>query len=340
MEAMALESVYSLDVRPYAAAAVRDIFDMMLDMEIDYLPRMEQSYLYGPRYLGAVDLAGTVLGTVQIQVGATLACRLAAAMLGVPGEEPDESEVRDVLGELTNMVGGTVKSALCDAGFGCELSSPAITTGKDFTAENDAMVQIVYLTFYHQDMPFLVEVGLKDGENAALARPAKGLAAGALGGGIATFDVEGCVSGTVTEVFEMMLGMTLEPVAVPAPDGSGAKRFAAAVSMAGQVLGRLSLEVGEAFGRQMAAAMLGFAPEEIEGGEEIKDVVGELTNMVGGNLKSSLCDAGLTCELSPPGFTSGHDFEVDLLAMSRREIFAFRSGQHVLTVDVGLKPPD
>lgn len=338
MEAIALEAVPFIDVRPVAAAAVRDVFDMMLDMELDYLPEMEQPYLYGPRYLGAVDLAGTVQGTVKIQAGVTLAGRMAAAMLGMPGEEPDELEVRDVLGELTNMVGGAVKSALCDAGFGCELSSPAITTGKDFTAENGALAHVVYLTFYHRDMPFLVEVGLKEGD--AIQPEVKGgrLPESDRSGAIGRFDIAGGVSGTVTEVFEMMLGMPLEPAEGGTPDGSG-RRFAGAVSFAGQVLGRLSLEVGEGFGRQMAAAMLGMSPSEIEGGEEIKDVVGELTNMVGGNLKSALCDAGLTCELSPPGFTSGHDFEVDLLAMARRETLAFRWGDHVLVVDVGLKPP-
>ena len=339
MQVIEVETLYRFDVRHVAAGAVKDVFDMMLDMEIDYLPEMEQPYLYGPRFLGAVELAGSVLGTIKIQAGRTLARRMTAAMLGLDPDEPGTEAVCDVVGELTNMVGGSVKSALCDAGLPCALSSPAITTGKDFKADSGDPDRIVYLTFYHQDMPFLVEVGLKQGELAASPVPGQTAEGHVCSDVICTLDVRGSVAGTIVETFDMMLGMRLDPTDPPAGDGIGSRRYVGSVSMAGQVLGRLNLEIGERFGRQMAAAMLGMDVSEIEGSEEIKDVVGELTNMLGGSLKSALCDAGLGCELSPPGFTSGSDFKVALINMTRCETFAYRWQDHVLVVAVGLKAP-
>ena len=339
MQAIEMETFNRFDVRPVAAAAVTDIFAMMLEMELDYLPEMEQPYLYGPRFLGAVELAGSMLGTIKIQAGKTLARRMTATMLGLGPDEPDTETICDVIGELTNMVGGSVKSALCDAGLPCALSSPAITTGKDFKSDSGDLDRIVYLTFYHQDMPFLVEVGLKQGEKAAATAPAQTADGDVCSDAICTFDVRGSVADTIVATFDMMLGMSLEPTDPPADEGIGSRRYVGSVSMAGQVLGRLNLEIGERFGRQMAAAMLGLDVDEIEGSEEIRDVIGELTNMLGGSLKSALCDAGLGCELSPPGFTSGSDFKVALLNMTRCETFAYRWQDHVVVVAVGLKVP-
>ena len=49
--------------------------------------------------------------------------------------------------------------------------------------------------------------------------------------------------------------------------------------------------------------------DKIEGEDDVKDVIREMCNMVGGNLKSAFCDAGLICEFSPPSFTTGNDFK-------------------------------
>jgi CheY-specific phosphatase CheX len=80
------------------------------------------------------------------------------------------------------------------------------------------------------------------------------------------------------------------------------------VSFAGKAMGSINLHFSEAFARLVTAAMLDMDEDDIEGDEEVHDVVGELSNMVGGDLKSRLCDAGLTCELSIPTITSGREF--------------------------------
>jgi len=67
----------------------------------------------------------------------------------------------------------------------------------------------------------------------------------------------------------------------------------------------------------------GMDEDEIEGDEEVHDVVGELSNMIGGDLKSRLCDAGLTCELSIPTITSGKEFQVQPKGWTRHERFVF-----------------
>ena len=54
-------------------------------------------------------------------------------------EEVGDPEVNDVIGELCNMIGGTLKSNLCDAGFSCQLSLPAVLRGADLQIETPGL---------------------------------------------------------------------------------------------------------------------------------------------------------------------------------------------------------
>ena len=99
----------------------------------------------------------------------------------------------------------------------------------------------------------------------------------------------------------------------------------------------VSIHVGDKFSRQLAAEMLGMEIEELEGDEEVKDMMGELGNIIGGNLKSAFNDAGLACALSTPSFTTGTDFRIESFNMEKYERFAFRSDDNIVFVELGVK---
>jgi flagellar motor switch protein FliN len=109
------------------------------------------------------------------------------------------------------------------------------------------------------------------------------------------------------------------------------------VSFAGDATGMVSIHASDKFSREMAAEMLGMEVEEIEGHDEIRDMMGEMGNIVGGNLKSAFTDAGLMCALSTPSFTSGTDFTIEALNMENYERFAFRFGNNIVFVEMGVK---
>ena len=87
----------------------------------------------------------------------------------------------------------------------------------------------------------------------------------------------------------------------------------------------------------MTAAMLGIEDDEVEGEEDVKDVISEVCNIVGGNLKSKFCDSGMTCQLSPPAFTKGSDFKIESLNTARHERYVFLHVQHPIIIDVGVR---
>jgi len=60
------------------------------------------------------------------------------------------------------------------------------------------------------------------------------------------------------------------------------------------------------------AAMLGLPEAEIEdAGDDVKDAVGEIANMVAGRMKNRLLDNDLVFEISLPSVISGHQYEVE-----------------------------
>jgi len=150
-------------------------------------------------------------------------------------------------------------------------------------------------------------------------------------------DLRGFISGAMTEVFDTMLSMDIEPEDGGAQASVDGERIVGSVGFAGKAVGSVNIQVNEAFARSITAAMLGMEEDEIEGDEEVHDVIGELSNMVGGDLKSRLCDGGLDCELSIPSITTGSDFKTEIKGWERHESLIFRHQEQFALVDVYMK---
>jgi len=83
--------------------------------------------------------------------------------------------------------------------------------------------------------------------------------------------------------------------------------------------------------------MLDMEPDDFDDPDEVKDVIGEVCNMVSGSLKSAICDADFDCRISPPSFTAGSDFEMECLRLDREEKYAFSHAADSFIVEIGLK---
>ncbi len=150
-----------------------------------------------------------------------------------------------------------------------------------------------------------------------------------------SLDLKGFVTKATVDIFDTMLSMKMEPLDQPATlEGH---HIVGTVSFAGEVMGNIKIDVTQAFGRLMAAEMLGMEVDELDDQEDVHDVIGEVSNMVGGDLKSRLCDAGFTCELSIPSIASGSDFHMESFDWTRHESFAFRCQGHVSSVELYIR---
>jgi len=76
----------------------------------------------------AVAVDGPWRGTVRLSAPRPLAARCAAAMLGLESGAVDSTSVADALGELANVVGGSLKALLPPV---CHLSLPFVVRTDD-----------------------------------------------------------------------------------------------------------------------------------------------------------------------------------------------------------------
>ena len=157
----------AFDLPAVLRGATQEVFDTMLSMEL--AEQENQAFPEASRIVGSVSLAGVVSGTVNVHVGHAFACQITSNMLGMEPDEIDsDEEVHDVIGELSNMIGGDLKSRLCDAGLTCELSIPSITSGKDFNIESKGWAVNEIVCFQYQNHIALIEAFLKNGNESAI----------------------------------------------------------------------------------------------------------------------------------------------------------------------------
>lgn len=156
-------------------------------------------------------------------------------------------------------------------------------------------------------------------------------------GDIVKLDLKSIAVNSTKQVFSTMLSMPIDVVGTSDGSGPVGSRVVGSVSFAGDVLGNIYIDVSQDFAKKMAAAMLGMEPDEIEDDEEINDVIGEVSNMIGGDMKSKLCDAGFPCQLSIPNITRGLNFQIDSVGWVRHERIGFNREGNLAMVDIYIK---
>jgi chemotaxis protein CheX len=82
------------------------------------------------RLTAAVHMTGDWSGAVLLECGRQQACRFAGRFLSIDPPDRVDDVVRDVLGELVNMIGGNMKCVLTR---GIQLSMPSVVDGSDYS---------------------------------------------------------------------------------------------------------------------------------------------------------------------------------------------------------------
>lgn len=97
-------------------------------------PSPEPHVAGGPSDVAAwVTISGAWSGSVRIRLPPSLATRLARELLQVEPSSTDDPGVRDVAGEVANMIGGNLKALLPEP---CRLSLPQVVIPATPTASD------------------------------------------------------------------------------------------------------------------------------------------------------------------------------------------------------------
>jgi chemotaxis protein CheX len=85
--------------------------------------------------------------------------------------------------------------------------------------------------------------------------------------------------------------------------------------------------------QEIAAALLGMEPSEVNA-DDMPDAIGEVTNMIAGNFRTRLTDAGYPCAISIPTVIIGSDFYTKYQSDVRRTLCPFQMGDQEVFVEL------
>lgn len=151
----------SLNLKGIVSKAIVEVCKTMLSMEVTVEDSQAGDAPENERIVGTVSFAGNVSGSCHVHLPRVFAFSMAGAMMDMDPDELESEEVEDAVGEICNMIGGTLKSQLVDGGLACALSIPSITAGSDFHIQSKGWLRKERLTFHHLQDRALVEVFLK-----------------------------------------------------------------------------------------------------------------------------------------------------------------------------------
>lgn len=118
--------------------AVQSVFRTMLHRQATLTQRLDASTpgLKSAQILGSVGFIGAADGLIYLCLSESFAKILSGSMMGMTAAEIENGGpevVQDALGEITNMTVGGFKNTLCDLGYPCKLTLPAIVRGDNLS---------------------------------------------------------------------------------------------------------------------------------------------------------------------------------------------------------------
>ncbi len=105
---------------------------------------------------GIIGLTGHERGSVAVSFSKKCILRIIKGMLGEEKYYID-TEVRDAVGELTNMIAGDGRRILSLNGYNFEASIPTVIVGPNHYIEHKTKGPIIVIPFKIEDDPFFVE---------------------------------------------------------------------------------------------------------------------------------------------------------------------------------------
>ena len=115
------------DLAEIIKSSTQTVFSTMLGTELSALdPLDDPSPFMQSEVIGFIGMAGDFAGYVSIHVSRRQATDFTARLVGVDvAEVTSEDEIRDAVGEITNMIAGSMKTALAPLGL-VEIALPTV----------------------------------------------------------------------------------------------------------------------------------------------------------------------------------------------------------------------
>ncbi len=138
------------------------------------------------------------------------------------------------------------------------------------------------------------------------------------------------------EIFETMIMLDITP---GDPLDKNVTKFSCSVSgvigLAGTCKGMLAIHTPDAVAKSITSNFLGIEVAEVD--DDVTDAIGELANMLAGNIKMVLDEAGKDVTLSIPSCIHGEEYSMDCVADADWVVVPFKVDSGEFLVELQIK---
>ena len=135
------------------------------------------------------------------------------------------------------------------------------------------------------------------------------------------------------EIFNTMVFM---PIKAEEPLQQGEElldcHISAMIGLSGDFNSMLSIHCPSGIASSITEAMLGMDVEEL--GDDVKDTIGEISNMIAGGIKTAFSEENVRLELAIPTTVTGHSYRVKSPTNSSRTVIPFEIEQGRFFVEI------
>ncbi len=149
-----------MEITQTISEATQEIFSSMVMLDtVAGNPFERQGEPLHDGISATIALEGEPSGLLALHMSTQVAIEITNYFLDIHLNEMD-GDVHDSIGEITNMLAGSIKSALDPSGSNIQLSIPTCTYGDEYTIDVLPNTKNVTIPFYLDCGDFLVELQL------------------------------------------------------------------------------------------------------------------------------------------------------------------------------------
>ncbi len=138
------------------------------------------------------------------------------------------------------------------------------------------------------------------------------------------------------EIFSGMVMMDIQSVGEPQENVPPLEdSITGMVGLAGRYRGVLAVHIPRELALDITSSFLGMEVDDLN--EDVEDAIGEIANMLGGNVKTLLSDQGKEIQLSVPSTISGSSYVFQTMEDADQIVLPFEAGGHRFHVELELE---
>ncbi|MEW6388423.1 MAG: chemotaxis protein CheX [Thermodesulfobacteriota bacterium] len=148
-------------INPFLAATLTVLKTMAFTEAKSGKPFLKNDHVSRGDVSGIIGITGPPNGSMSLTFSAPCIIKVVSNMLGEDFPEVND-EIKDAVGELTNMISGTARNELGNQGYTFRISIPIVVAGPGHEIRHQCKAPTIAIPFDTDSGPFVVEVSFED----------------------------------------------------------------------------------------------------------------------------------------------------------------------------------